>query len=175
MKVTARKILDALEDQGAVNFSRIYTSNVGLECKQRRTVQKESDYFHSFDYRISEDNGKTYGKWQSQDSIENYSKIYGEDEIIFDETKRVWNPVHSHYVSTRWNRFFLGGHKKSYREYWQEGKKTFFDHQYIAISDSPDGTPFSVKLVKYEDGVDFDPSNPADPEFLYKNCGAYHP
>ncbi|MBE6645482.1 MAG: exo-alpha-sialidase [Ruminococcaceae bacterium] len=170
MKIIAERILEADEKRGLVNYKRIYLSHTGYECKQTKTTQRESDYANEKEYRTSLDNGKTYTEWAPVERTE-YSKRFGEDEMISQETSRIWNPIHRHYVSTWWSRYFIDGHEKAYRHLWREGKLDFFDHQYIAISDSGDGGIISKKLVKYEDGVDFDPQKPNNPEFLMKNRG----
>lgn len=170
MKIIATKLLDAKEGAGIINFSRKYTSSEGLSCKQFKKTQRESDYVNGNEYRISLDNGKTYGAWIP---VENptTAEMFGEDEMISDETERIWNPVHKHFVSVYWTRYFLEGHEKAYVAYWQRGECRFFDHQYITVSDNIDGDFLSRELMKYEGGVDFDSRNPRNPEFLEKNRG----
>ena len=169
MEIIPIKVLPADAERGCVNITREYLSPEGLECKEIYNIERESDYTNEKKYRISPDNGKTWGEWQNLNT-DSLSKMYGDDELIFANTDWLWNPVHKHYVSTYWTRYFLGGHKEAYRGYWQQGLNTFLDHQYIDIKDS-DGNFVSRKLVKYEDGVDFDENDPKNPEFLYKNCG----
>ncbi len=174
MKIISERISEADESRGAVTYKKEYLYPAGYECKEVRTTQHESDYVNKTEYRISADNGKSYTEWIPLEQRE-YSQIFGEDELISLETPRIWNPIHCHYVSTWWTRYFVGGHKQAYAQYWKEGKLAFFDHQYIAISDSGVGEIISKKLVMYENGVDFDQKNPSNPEFLQRNRGYLNP
>ena len=170
MNIISERLLEADEQRGIVDYARAYINSTGLECKLTRRVARESDYVNGVEFCTSTDNGKTYTEWVPLEKS-SYTEYFGEDELLAEETVRVWNPVHKHYVYTWWSRYFLEGHKKSYEQLWQHGNNTFYDHQYIAISDSGSGNMISKKLVKYEDGIDFDPRNPRNPEFLYKNNG----
>lgn len=168
IKVNGKPIIKA-DEKGVMNCHRIYTKPTGLECKQIKSLQYESDYSNGEFYRISPDNGKSWGEWQEAERGD-YSIMYGEDEMMTMNTAEVWNPVHGHYVSTYFTRYCLEGHKKAYDGEWG-GKNLYFDHQYIQIRLPDEEKHFSRELVKYEDGVDFDPENPRNPEFLYKNIG----
>ena len=169
MKVVATKLYDASEF-GSKKITKRYTGPEGLCCRQTLSVSSESDYVNSSKVRTSTDNGKTWSEWEDI-PFEDISVMYGEDEFINAETVRVWNPVHKHYVSTYWTRYFIEGHEKAYKGFWKRGEHTFFDHQYVAISETGDGKNISRSLVKYEDGEDFNPDNPRNPKFLNKNCG----
>ena len=159
IKITAVRLAQANKEQkGAIWYSRAYTSHEGLACKEFRKTQSESDYHNGLEYRVSSDNGRTYGEWQTCDRT-GYSQMFGEDEYTSEEIGKVWNPVHEHYVCTLFTRYFLGGHKKAYSGYWS-GKLTVFDHQYIRIYRDGEQTPMSEQMIKYEDGADFDPENP---------------
>ena len=168
IKVTGRPIYEANE-KGVITSYRVYTNPQGLECKQFKNIQYESDYSNGEFYRLSSDNGKTWGDWQEAER-EDYSAMYGEDEMILMDTKEVWNPVHGHFVSTHFKRYCIEGHEKAYAKEWRGGESVF-DHQYIKVRMPEDAEAVTNVLVKYEDGVDFDPENPRNPEYLYKNLG----
>ena len=132
IKITSVRLAEANREQKqAVWYSRAYTSHDGLECKEFRRIQRESDYHNGEEYRVSPDNGRTWSEWQPCERSA-YSQIFGEDEYTSEEIGKVWNPVHKHYVCTLFTRYFLGGHKKAYGGYWT-GKLTVFDHQYLRI------------------------------------------
>ncbi len=173
IKVTSVRLAEASRESGAIWYSRVYTSRDGLECKEFRKTQRESDYHNGLEFRVSPDNGRTWGEWQTADRA-GYSKTFGEDEYTSEEIGRVWNPVHEHYVCTLFTRFFLGGHKKAYSGYWS-GKLTVFDHQYIRIYRDGEDTPISEQMMKYEEGAEFDPENPRNEAFLTKNIGFLNP
>ena len=162
MKVVATKLYDASEF-GSKKITKRYTGPEGLCCRQTLSVSSESDYVNASKVRTSTDNGKTWSEWEDI-PFEDISVMYGEDEFINAETVRVWNPVHKHYVSTYWTRYFIEGHEKAYKGFWKRGEHTFFDHQYVAISETGDGKNISRSLVKYEDGEDFNPDNPRNPK-----------
>ncbi|MBO5883733.1 MAG: exo-alpha-sialidase [Clostridia bacterium] len=172
IKVTGKKHSEAKEGQGAVAYSRRYTSHEGLECTQTRTVTVESDY-PSVDtlYRMSKDNGRTWGEWIKKEKS-SFQWEFGNDEMIGYPCGKVWNPVHKHYVATWFSRYFVDGHHEAYRTLWNDPKnKKCFDHQGIMIWKDGEEEPYANDLVKYEEGHDFDPKNPRDPEFLWNNNG----
>ena len=170
MKITSECLLKADPKSGTVNISKSYLSESGLALKETKSIHCESDYVSGVQYRISGDNGKTFGDWMDAPRKER-ELSFGEDELIVSESPRLWNPIHKHYVYTRFLRYFIGGHKSAYEAYWKRGERAFFDHQYIAISNELSGECISKKLVMYEDGADFDPKNPRNPEFLERNIG----
>ena len=170
IKVTGKKLTDAVDGQGAISIHREYLEHSGLVCRQTRTVSMENDYPGNTQYRVSRDNGHSWGEWITGETA-NFSTMYAEDERMAYPCGKVWNPVHKHYVATGFSRYFLGGHKDAYRLLWGEGKSRFFDHQTIQISREGEQTPFSEHLVMYERGKAFDPENPRDPEHLERNNG----
>lgn len=172
IKVTGNPIVQANE-KGVEWRQRLYTNPEGLECKEFKKLQYESDFINGTYYRLSSDNGKTWGEWIEKDQ-EEYSKMYGEDEFMTDHTIDVWNPVHKHYVRTFFTRFCLEGHTKAYENEWK-GIHSYFDHQYLELRRPDEDEYFSRRFVKYEDGDDFDPQNPRNPEYLYKNRGYLNP
>lgn len=170
IKVTATKVTDAIEGRGAVEIRRVYTENDGLECRQIRTVYTESDYPGSDTYRLSPDNGRTWGDWHVVEK-ESFSTIYGQDERIARPTDYVWNPIHGHFVATGFSRYFIGGHEEAYRQFWGHGAQSFYDHQSIRIRLPGETQDLSEHLIMYESGKEFDAENPRDAEHLEKNIG----
>lgn len=170
IQINGRCTLAACKENGSVEFFRSYPEPDGLACTQTRIFAKESDYQNGEMRRFSPDNGRTWGEWEPVPRSD-YSVTYGDDELITHCSPEVWNPVHGHYVSTAFTRFFLEGHKKAYHRFWSEGVAAFLDHQYLAIRRRGEEVPYATDLVRYESGHDFDPNAPRDPEFLYKNRG----
>ena len=172
MKITATRVMTADPARGQARFKKEYLAPEGLMLKETKFIQRESDFTNGAEYRLSNDNGKTFGDWIKVND-ESILEKFGEDELYVEETDNIYNPVHKHYVRTYFNRYFIGGHIEAYKSYWTGGNACF-DHQYIIVSDV-DGRCISKKLVMYEDGADFDPKNPRNPEFLYKNIGYVNP
>ena len=173
IRVKGECIIPADEKRGIVNVTKEYLSREGLSVRETESILRENDYINEKRSRVSLDNGRTWGEWQNATGGE-ISTFYGDDEMVVANTPRLWNPVHEHYVYTHWNRIFLGGHEASYKEYWTEGKRTSFSHQYICVAEDGSSEPFSTKLVKFEDGKDFSEECPTDPEYLYKNWGSFN-
>lgn len=174
IRVIGTKQSEAVEGEGIVTYKREYLDCEGLRCKQIRSVQSESDYVNTAQYRISEDNGRTYGQWLPIES-QSFSTMYGEDEMLYDPCEKVWNPHHSHYIVSGFYRYFIGGHKAAYKEFWATGARTFFDHQSIALYRKGENEPFSDHMIMFEEGKEFDPQNPRDKEYLEKNNGFQNP
>ena len=169
IQVVREKLEDSLKE-GQVWHRKEYLHHDGLVLRQSRTLQLEPDTVGGSKFRISEDNGRTYGEWHPVPREENYAMI-GDDEVETVDMGKVWNPVHRHYVSTRFERYFVNGHNEAYRLYWKQSARAFYDHQYIRIWRENEDTPYADDLVRYEEGADFDPNDPRDPEYLEKNNG----
>jgi len=171
IKVEGKCVVPAKKGAGAATIIRTYKDIEGYACRQIRCIQRESDYVNLLEYRDSEDNGRTWSEWKQKEKPNN-TEWYGEDEVEISEGYgEVWNPVHGHFVSTKMLRFFPGGHEKSYPDFWERGNIGWIDHQYISIRQRGEEAPSSEQMVCYEEGHPFDPKNPRDPEFLWKNRG----
>lgn len=180
ISVKATKTYEA-HDGGITKVIRQYLHHDGLACKESVLTQREADYPPFGKFRISQDNGKTYGEW-TDIPPESLAIFYGDDEVIenLDDQRclKIWNPVHKHYVRTYFHRYFINGHDAAYEAFWHgkmDGKQGFYDHQYIRIYRENEEKHYAQQLLRYEDGADFDESNPRNPEFLLKNEGYVNP
>jgi len=169
IKVTSRILNPAREDCISETHRFRYASHSGLELIEHRTIQGESDFANGIEERLSPDNGRTWGEWKNV--YENYLETYGEDELEHQGEATCWNPVHKHYVGCRFDRFYDGGHIAAYEKFWEQGQRALFDHQYLLVRKEGESTPYQADLIRYEDGADFDPKNPRNPEYLNKNIG----
>lgn len=150
--------------------SQTYLHAAGLKRVEHRSIAREADWSNGDFERFSDDNGRTWGEWTDV-----YSKGYelkGEDEINTGYGTEIWNPVYGHYVSTGYQRIFLGGHQKAYENYWKYGKDAFVDHILIVVR-KEGCEEYSPDLVKYEDGADYNPEDWRNPEYLNNNRGIY--
>lgn len=173
IKVNGQCIL-AADPSGSYHYYREYLLPEGPACRQTRIYNCESDYLNGKEYRDSPDNGRTWGEWITLEES-SFTTMYGEDERIIFEMGEVWNPVYRHFVSSRFTRFFLGGHKNAYDTYWNKGEPGFLDHQRVCIRRPGELTPCTDQLVCYEEGTDFDSANPRNPEHLFKNNAYANP
>ena len=174
IQVVGKKIAEAQKGAGIVMITREYLEHEGLACKETKSVIVESDYPSPALCRYSEDNGRSFGEWIPIEK-KTFSTMYGSDERTFEQSEKVWNPRHQHYVATGFYRYFLEGHALSYAAYWNKGARSFFDHQTIRLYHEGAEVPFSEHLVMYEEGKAFDPKNPRDPEHLERNNGFLNP
>lgn len=174
IKVIATKQTNAVMGRGAVMLYREYLDHDGLTCRQTEAVSIESDYPPSSTYRISENNGRTWGEWKELEKTD-FATFYGEDERIAYPRFEVWNPHFSHYVATGFSRYFIGGHEAAYRAFWEKGEKRYFDHQTLQLRRKGEQAPFSEHLIMYEDGEEFDPNHPRKREHLERNNGFINP
>ncbi|MBP3605974.1 MAG: exo-alpha-sialidase [Clostridia bacterium] len=174
IRVSGKKIADAVRGAGITMVTREYLDRNGLACRETKSVIAESDYPSPALTRISTDNGRSFGEWMPIEK-KSYSTAYGRDERIFELCGKVWNPHYGHYVATGFYRYFLEGHEASYAAYWNKGARSFFDHQTVCIFRDGEDLPFSEHLVMYEEGKEFDPENPRDPEHLERNNGFENP
>ena len=124
MKIRAERLYEKDASRGAVSLQRSYTDPQGVRCRETMAIQRESDYVNEQFSRISEDNGRTWGPWE-REKRESYSRFFGEDELMTEETRRVYNPLHGHYVGTLFTRYCLDGHRAAYRREWEEGASPF--------------------------------------------------
>lgn len=169
MKVTGTLVLPA-QDGGITYFCREYTKPEGLECEEKKFFTCESDYYNKSWVRRSPDNGRTWSEWRELERTD-FTQKYGDDEYIRMDTKKTWNPVWGHYVSSYFTRYYINGYRDaSVREY-NNGEHVVFDHQYLAVIPRDADEPVSDEMVKYENGKDFDPDYPRDMDFLDKNIG----
>ena len=172
MKVKST-VIEKAGDNGVIGRYRSYLKPEGLECKESKYVQYESDYQKEKYQRFSSDNGKTWSQWERIEDTSHYI-MYGKDEMMYEFSREVYNPVHNHFVSTKLARFCPDGHDMAYARDWK-GEEGVFDHQHTVIRNPEDSEPFSDVLLKYEDGDDFDPENLNNPEYLHKNRGYLNP
>lgn len=170
IKVNAIKLYERDSDRGGITLQRAYKNIEGFTLKENMNIYREADYLSDQKCRYSEDNGRTWTQWEDVPRI-NYTEFFGDDERLAEETGRVYNPTHKHYVYTFWTRYLLEGHESAYIKLWRHGERAFFDHQYIAISDTMEGPSKSCKLVKYEEGAPFSREDPRNPEHLTRNRG----
>ncbi len=167
LTVKATKYKDAREDAVAELYFRRYVGKDGVTLVENRALEATSDFAHAEHQRISPDNGRTWGEWK--DVSEETLEVYGVHERRPPYTqKEFWNPVHKHYVSISMDRIFREGHEFALSHIWNyNGPSTLSDHTYIGVH--IEGKEKFYQLVAYEDGAEFDPEDPINPEYFSKN------
>jgi len=165
--VEAIKYREAREDAVSENYGQYYRDREGLVRIERCSFQSTSDFADDSRQRVSEDNGRTFGEWENTRKTGGY-EVYGPHERSYPKNiQGVWNPVHKHFVGVGMSRFFENGHEAAFKKFWSGDHTSLADHAYIGVRE--DGGTSRNTLVKYEEGADFDPENPLNPEHFFKN------
>lgn len=154
----------------AVVISQAYLEHSGLRRKETRAYESQSDTCDFIEYRISKDNGKTWGEWVRD--AKSGKRIVGEDAIEdygYSPAQNIWNPVHGHYVSVTMQMLFVGGYEKAYAARWR-GERQIMWHSFLHVKDEA-GEEISAKLVTFEEGADFDEETYHDTDYLTRNLG----
>ncbi|HOV21460.1 MAG TPA: sialidase family protein [bacterium] len=146
--------------------SQKYVNGEGLKRVEIRSLEGESDWSSGLFERYSDDNGRTWSQWKDIYS-QGYEKK-GEDEISTNYGCETYNPQYKHFVSLMMNRIFLGGHTQAYKRFWEKGEAGFIDHCFLSVRNDKSQNS-SVKLIKYEEGADYDPDNWLNPEYITRN------
>lgn len=152
MKVSMEIIEKALGNM-SIKTQRMYTGP-GLDMRELRVVQTESDFNKRTDERLSSDNGRT---WTSYKPVMDYLERDGEREILKFISAVVPNPANGHIIRSVMKRVFLYNHEKAYEKYWSTGVMDWRDHTYIEISHDDGKTYTDSYLMAYENemGIDF--------------------
>ena len=156
-------------------FARSYNKEGDLV--ESLYIQKETDYNSAGYRRVSHDNGRTWGEWETifEDKGGEHRDVIDGNEFgdeysgggAYSEGGSVLGPKSGCRISTS-NSYYQMNGRKGYYEYWNEGKNTMRHHAYYSFK-RPDGS-IVTKMFEFEEGgADFDPANPRNPAFLDKN------
>ena len=164
------------EMRGAFNgreelYSRWYADAESLRMFEQRDIQSESDFCSGAERRESYDNGKTWSDYRDV-YREQLSSAGDKDEIgYYDFEPNIPDPVSGNSVTCGLMRYFINGHIEAYRREWGEGENDARDHSYLVYR-RPDGT-VSKQLLRYEEGADYDPSDPRRADYLDHNISYF--
>jgi len=151
-----------------VSHSQAYVGR-GVARVEKRIVTRESDFDNELYERFSDDNGRTWGAWKDI-----YKATYaarGTAELLWPSPSAgTWNPVHGHAVALNMQRIFPEGHEEGYRLFWKEGRRGFYDHTFLWVSE--DSLHWTPQLVRYENGEEFHADDWCEKGYL-ENNGAY--
>lgn len=145
-----------------------YLDADGLRRRETRGFESQSDTTDYTEYRISADNGRTWGEWIREAPVT--KERCGEDEIseheAYPAVKHVWNPVQRHFVTLELQRIYLGGYEAASSAYWAGESET--DHSYLVVEEE-DGTTYPRQLVRYEEGILYDRATYRDEAYCKHN------
>lgn len=118
----------------------------------------ESDAYHDFMRRVSTDNGRT---WSDVTVMEGVTRQLPEGGIVTYPGGHHYDRVLGVAYEKRMRRIWPG--MKIYTFNWGGKGHPFNDHTFIAENGETE------KLLRYEDGPEFDAGNPFDPSFCRTN------
>lgn len=152
------------------SFRRWYADAGSLHMYELRAVAYESDFSNEQWLRESFDNGRS---WSEPVSVyeRSFEKLGGDELLHISFEPQVFDPASGNLVTCGMLRYFIGGHEEAYRRLWTEAGDDVRDHCYLVYR-RPDGT-LRRQLAAYEEGADFDPENPRNPEYLEHNLAYF--
>ena len=154
-------------------FTRAYDAQGGLV--ETRVVSREGDYASGAWHRVSHDNGRTWGEWETdfndeeggrRGRLENSPE--GDELLGWDGEPYLDDPVSGCRVGVGSSFYYLNGHDVGYFAMWEKGEDNLRTHAYFVFR-RPDGSTVKRMFEFEEGGHDFDPDNLRDPAFLDKN------
>ena len=166
-----REILSPMLDENRyVQIWEKYTDHTGLRRERHEMSTGQDDFGETRRVCYSNDNGRTWGPWKDIYATE-YERIgdrQQHDYVRIDFAADIYNPVHHHFISVGMERIFINGHKEAYGNFWGKAELTYSDHCYLCVrkAESDVSTPH---LIKFEEGNEYNPDNPLDENYFYKN------
>ena len=175
MATVTSEILSPMEDTNRyVTILEQYTDSTGLRRERHESSTGQSDFAETHRVCYSDDNGRTWGE-----SKDVYAKMFerigdkGQHEReLLDFNADTYNPVHHHFVSVGMERIFENGHDAAYQKFWSKAELGFSDHCYLCVRQ--EGSDVSVpSLIKFEEGAEYDPADPINENYFFKNCAYF--
>lgn len=136
-----------------------------LHRTESLTYEVESDYCISLARRRSDDNGET---WSDFEVIALENPRQGGFELEQSWFAVCHDPLRNHDVRFDFQRLFVGTGSEALNSQWQ-GEERIFDHGFYCLSKDLGRTFTSPRLLRYEDGDDFEESDWGRPRYLKRN------
>lgn len=145
-----------------------YLDAEGLRRRETRKFESQADTTDYYEYRDSDDNGRTWGEWIREKPLT--KEPVGNDEIDenlgYPNAQHVWNPVYRHYVSLETQFLYVDGYEQTMARYWRG--ECYCAHNFLAVEET-DGTKHPRMLIRYEEGADYNRSNYHETDYLHTN------
>jgi len=167
ISVEAIRYREAREDAVTENYRQVYRDKEGLVRVETCSYQASSDFSSGTRQRISQDNGKTWSEWETLPETSGLLRHGPHEHLFPSHIVGTWNPVHQHYVGTGVDRIFPDGHEAAYKRFWGGDPLGFADHAYLGIR--TEGGEQQHQLVMYEEGAEFNPEDPLNPDHYSRN------
>ena len=150
--------------RGAAVISARYVGEA-LRREEVLCYESSSDWGEGYRVRTSDDNGRTWSDWRLL-----HEEWPEKDGFSKEQSPFAWcyDPVSNNNVQFVFQRLLVGKGNEAIRNFWKSGRQTMFDHNFRQVSD--DGRTWGEpRLLRYEDGPDFDPGNWANEGYLRTN------
>ena len=125
---------------------------------ERFQTSGASDEYHEFEQRTSPDNGRT---WTERESLSGIVRDLDGGGIVTYLPGIFVDRARNRRFQMRMRRIWPG--VPAYTHAWGSHRHPCNDHVFAWIGDEPE------TLIRYEEGPDFDPENPFEPEFCATN------
>ncbi len=132
--------------------------DAGLTRLERFQTSGASDEYHGFEERTSPDNGRTWTERQELSGI--VQQLDGGGIVSYPAGIFIDRP-HTRRYQMRMRRIWPG--MPVYTFHWGSHRHPYNDHVFATVDDGPE------TLLRYEQGPDFDPDNPFNPDFCSTN------
>jgi len=132
---------------------------------ERLTYEIESDYCESLAVRQSQDNGASFSEFETFSQTNPKQGGFEREDLWFAVCH---DPLRDHDVRFDFQRLFRGTGPEALAAHFQ-GKEALFDHGLYCISRERGRTFSAPRLLKFEEGDDFDESDWGRTGYLTKN------
>ena len=151
----------------ATSVSMTYIGR-GLRREEVRRLVRSSDWSDTVRRRTSDNNGRDWSDWEL---VYDQAPTQGEFTQSGGQSQRgtgPYDPVSGCLIKPVFQRIVKGDPKVAMKELWS-GNRLFCDHGFYQLSADDGRTWGNARLLKYEDGPDFDPDNWGAPEYFRTN------
>lgn len=150
-----------------VSVTVCYKGN-GMTREEMRYIIRTSDWAEKPRRRYSHDNGRSWSEWEE---IDEKKMKQGDCTMEGGESKEgtgPYDPVSHRLVKCVFQRIVKGDPKVAMSEIWK-GNRLFCDHGFYQMSEDDGFTWGPARMLRYENGPDFDPDNWAEEKYYRTN------
>lgn len=153
-----RQLYYSSPGRGVASWLSVAYRGAGLTRVETLTTSTKSDAYRNWQRRQSEDNGRTWSPAQPLDGVVRETKAGG---IVEYPSSEIYDPVAKRTYRFSMVRQWPG--LPCYTFDWKSGRHPMVEHVFVSENDGP------PRLLRYEDGADYDPAQPFDPAYLNAN------
>lgn len=167
IKVKKELYIKHPEDGVSVGVGVRYIGHRELCREESKSYERSSDWSDTLQRRISKDNGRTWSEWEMVLKEWPMQKGFSKTEALSPGVQ-CYDPKSGMTVGFAFQRILIGEGAEAIKKYFS-GATTLFDHNFWQVSDDDEKTWGKKHLLRYEDGIDFDPDNWGNKEYLHTN------